>query len=350
MKNLFYLIALVAALGLIILSCDKQTTPTSASLSETSEIEGLEKAGSVKFSGRAIVVDATVLGINTKLADSGPLPGSGGNRRASLISGSIPGVLNAEVLHAATIGQGDRTRSEAAVANLNVTVGGNTIGADFLMANAMAVCGPTLSGSSDITNLVINGQSITVTGNPNQTINLPVGKVVINEQKSAVTGNTGSITVNALHVIVTGIADIIISSAQAGITCGAPICKGGDFVTGAGCILGTPSGIKGYFCIDVGIKNGAFFFGHLHFVEGHPASGLTMEATSITAYVTVNSTTRHIEGAAKVNGQSGFTYKVDVTDNGALGSNDTFSIMLSNGYTASGNLCSGNIQLHVACK
>ena len=53
---------------------------------------------------------------------------------------------------------------------------------------------------------------------------------------------------------------------------------------------------------------------------------------------------------AKVNGHRGFTYQVDVSDNGEPGTNDTFSIRLSNGgveiYSASGKLEGGNIQLH----
>jgi len=37
---------------------------------------------------------------------------------------------------------------------------------------------------------------------------------------------------------------------------------------------------------------------------------------------------------------------VDVADNGEPGRDDTFSLKLSNGYTASGKLAGGNIQLH----
>jgi len=57
-----------------------------------------------------------------------------------------------------------------------------------------------------------------------------------------------------------------------------------------------------------------------------------------------------IEGTAEVNGQGGFTYAVDVADNGEPGRNDTFSLSLSNRYYASGLLAGGNIQLHKPCK
>ena len=122
----------------------------------------------------------------------------------SLLSASVPGLLTADVFHSSTIGQGDRSRSEASVADVNLTVAGNTIGADFLMARAMAVCNQdgssSVSGGSEIAELVINGQTIDVGTAPNQTVDLPLGtgKVIINEQY----GNSGDITVNALHVIV----------------------------------------------------------------------------------------------------------------------------------------------------
>ena len=68
--------------------------------------------------------------------------------------------------------------------------------------------------------------------------------------------------------------------------------------------------------------------------------------TAYTAPDPVNKPTlRHIEGTADIDGASG-TYMVDVADNGEPGRDDTFSLKLSNGYTASGKLAGGNIQLH----
>src|SRR5712691_3547086 len=179
---------------------------------------------SVTFSGQAYVVKASVpdLGINTVISDTGGLPGSGGALEASLLDVSVPGLLTAEVAHASTIGQGDRSRSEASVANLNLSVGGNNITADFLMSRAMAVCGAAPTGSSEIAKLVVNGQTITVGTQPNQTVNVPNGTIVINEQtaSSSQNGNNSnsSITVNALHVTVNnpvtgGVTDVIIASA-----------------------------------------------------------------------------------------------------------------------------------------
>src|SRR5216683_1500252 len=82
------------------------------------------QSANTTFSGQATVVRATVAGITTVISDTGPLPSSGGALEASLLSASVPGLLTASVAHASTIGQGDRSRSEASVADLNLTAGG----------------------------------------------------------------------------------------------------------------------------------------------------------------------------------------------------------------------------------
>ena len=307
-------------------------------------------ANNTTFSGEATVVQATVLGLPPiVLSDTGALDSTGGAREASLLDANVPGLLTAEVLHASTVGQGQRSSSEASVANVTLTVGGNTISAGLLRARATAECHngtASVSGSSEIVDLVVNGQAVVVSGQPNQTISLPVGRVIINEQQSSVSGNTGDITVNALHVMVDGVADVIISSAHADITCGGPVCPGGDFVTGGGWITGTPSGAKGTFGVAGGIKNGALW-GHLTYIDH--GTNMKVKGTGVTAYTVTGPTTRHIEGTADINGRSG-SYQVDVSDNGEPGRNDMFSIMLSNGYSASGLLIGGNIQLHQPCK
>lgn len=324
----------------------------------------LMPAQATTYSGDATVVQVSALGpppITLVLVRAGPLPESGGSDEESLLEANVPGLLTAEVLHASTVGAGSHSRSEASVANVSLTVAGASISAAFLMSRAEARCAggnATASGSSQIAELNINGQPIAVSGQPNQTIEPPGSglRVVINEQNSSVSGNTADITVNALHVTVshpvTGeqLADVIISQAHADISCAAPPsqaqCK--DFVTGGGWITGTPSGAKGNFGVAGGIKNGAFW-GHLNYID-HGPSGPKVKGTGVTAYVVVEgTTTRHIEGTAEVNGASGFTYAVDVTDNGEPGRSDTFVLSVSNGYSAGGTLGGGNIQLHKPC-
>jgi len=310
------------------------------------------------FSGEATVLRATVLG-NTvpPISDTGPLPSSGGSLQASLLTVNVPGLATAEVAHATTIGQGNHSDSEASVANLNLTVANNTISADLLMASAEAKCSngaASVTGSADIVGLVVNGQAISVSGQPNQTVSLPVGKIIINEQSGSASGNTGSITVNALHVIIPGVAgqpgtDVVVSSAEADITCAPPVCTGKDFVTGGGFIIGTPSGAKGNFGVGGGIKNDGSLWGHLEYID-HGPNGPKVHGTSVTSYVILSTNTRQIDGTAQVNGQDGFTYKVVVKDNGEPGTDDSFSIQLSNGYSAGGKLGGGNIKIHHPCE
>ena len=306
---------------------------------------------STTYSGRATVVQATVLGLDPiTLVDAGPLPSSGGAEEKTLLKANVPGLLTAEVLHAATSGHGSRSSSEASVAELSVTVAGNSVSADFLMARAEAKCTDgtaSASGSSEIARLGINGETIVVSGAPNQTITLPNGRVIINEQQ----GPPGDITVNALHIIVDVIADIVIASAHADIGCPTvpppppPTCP--DFVAGGGWIVGTPSGARANFAVAGGVKDGAFW-GHLSYID-HGPNGPKVKGTGVTGYAALDATTRWIEGTAEIDGQPGFTYRVEVADEGEPGRADRFHLHLSNEYDATGVLNGGNLQLHNSC-
>ena len=319
------------------------------------------------YSGEATVIQARVLDLAPiTIVKAGPLPESGGASEASLLTVGIPGnatggilVLSAEVARATTVGQGNASRSEASVAGLQTTVAGNAIAAQFLHARAEATCeagNATANGRSELAGLMINGQAITVTGEPNQTIALPGLRVVINEQNGSMSGNSADMTVNALHVTafdpLTGrqLADVIIAQAHADISCPAspppsPVCR--DFVTGGGWITGTPAGARGNFGVAGGIKQGAFW-GHLTYID-HGPSGPKVKGTGVIAYEQVDAQTRRIRGTAQVNGQNGFTYDVLVTDRGEPGRSDWFELRLSSGYTAQGALPGGNIQLHKNC-
>jgi hypothetical protein len=116
-------------------------------------------------------------------------------------------------LRAVTTAWTDQVASEASLASLGITVAGTGITADFVQASAVAVQGEAGTASCLISNLTINGVPIDVTGAPNQTIAIPGGRVVINEQRIS----AASTTVNALHAVVTGVADVVVASATAGI-------------------------------------------------------------------------------------------------------------------------------------
>jgi hypothetical protein len=169
--------------------------------------------------GQAAAVRVTILGVlgntTTSLADTGTLGGINDARDAASIAGSVPSALTGEVLNAATMSWSNQVDSVASLANLNMTIAGIGITADSVMAQASQVAGAAGSGTSTFSNLVINGVSIPVTGAPNQAIWIPGGLVTINEQNIS---STGTAVVNALHVAVTGVADVVIASATAGIS------------------------------------------------------------------------------------------------------------------------------------
>src|SRR6266852_5749599 len=171
------------------------------------------------ITGDATAVRATVLGLlgtatTTALADTGTLSGVNDARDASMDTGTGPSVLTGEVLSAGTISWPDEVDSAVSLANLNMTVAGIGITADSVVAQASQVAGAAGTGTATIDNLLVNGTPIAITGAPNQVVGIPGGQIVINEQTIS---STGTAVVNALHVTVAGVADVVIASATAGI-------------------------------------------------------------------------------------------------------------------------------------
>jgi hypothetical protein len=153
--------------------------------------------------------------MTTTLSDTGTLGGTNDERDTGLVTASVPSLLSGEVLNAFTYSYPDEVDSGASLGNVNLTVAGVGISADSVVSRAFSMLGGGSRGSTTIDNLSINGISIFVTGDPNQTIAIPGGQVVINEQT---TDPSGTITVNALHVTVTGVADVVMATAVAGIS------------------------------------------------------------------------------------------------------------------------------------
>ena len=178
-------------------------------------LAGWPTAGAAQTAiGHARAVQTTVLGSTTVLSDTGALSGSDDALQASQVTGAVPSVLTAEALHATTIGGPDQAASEASLAALRLTVAGYGISAGFVMARAAAILGGGSAGDTAIDGLSINGAPITVTGQPNQVIPLLGGRVVINEQQPMF---PSGMAVNALHVVIDGVADVVVASATAGI-------------------------------------------------------------------------------------------------------------------------------------
>jgi hypothetical protein len=182
---------------------------------------------STTYKGEAAVASVKALGlVNLSIDDTGPLPSSGGARSVELAHVDVPGLLDLHLLDASTNGANNQVNSAASVANVTLSVAGVYITASVLTSNATASCHPgsaSAGGTSTIAALTVNGLSVNVTGQPNQTIPLIVGSLVINEQISSTTTSPNSssadIVVNALHLRVDLLADVVISSSHAGMTC-----------------------------------------------------------------------------------------------------------------------------------
>jgi len=171
-------------------------------------------AAAADVSGQAAAVKATILGASASIADTGTLSGAGDAREASALAGSALSVINVEAPHATTIGyyDGSTAASEASLGTLSINVAGNSIGSDFVMSRVTKTASGTQVASSQFDGLSVNGMPIVATGQPNQTLYLAGAKLVINEQ----TTSGGSTVVNALHLIVYGVADVVVASARAG--------------------------------------------------------------------------------------------------------------------------------------
>jgi hypothetical protein len=323
----------------------------------------------ITFGGDATAAVVRVAGTALALADTGPLPTAGGGLGAALLSGNVPSGLTAGVvaltagtLHAAITGL-DRTRAEASVAGINVSVSGNGIAAGFLMARSEASCaaGPAVTGSSQLAGLVINGQPINITGAANQTVPLPNGLAIINEQLPSVTSSSGQLAVNALHVttrdVLTGqpLADVTLASANAQVQCQGGFAlnfprldlvdvvfaqtRSGQFTSGGGWVLGN-FGDKATFGFVAGTQTDGTVTGHVVFID-HSAN-FSIESTAITNVDTSVPCQATIMGNATSNGNP-VHFTVTVQDNGEPGTRDTFHIEVEDGtaYTNSSNMLGG---------
>jgi hypothetical protein len=134
-----------------------------------------------------------------------------------------------------------------------------------------------------------------------------------------------------------------------------PVPSPCDFITGGGFVF-TDSGAQANFGSHGGCKNGAFW-GHLNYVDHGGFAGASpyhVDSTDITAYGenTAFPNAREICGVASTNAGETVQFRLRMEDNGEPGTNDTFGIVLSNGYHLTprplnnGDSGGGNIQLH----
>lgn len=178
-----------------------------------------------RYSGRATGLNITQVqagGASNTLAvaDSGGTPITGGQVQNFLAdSGFIPNVT-AEDLNTVTMGSDGTTHSQSWMAHLDARLGTHHLTAIWVESTAVAREGATnvpSLGKSSVEGLTIDGVAVAASGETNQTITLSDGWLVINEQISVSAAHFGSMTVNALHLYVTGSGNLVAASSKAEI-------------------------------------------------------------------------------------------------------------------------------------
>jgi len=379
-------------------------------------------AGSGGSGGRAAgaFANAPLLGVPaTFVADTGEvttLSAMTGGEGVDQSDASVPGVLNAKVLTATTSVEPGLATSSTSIADVVVLQGQPAeLTAAFVRAQAdvLDINGSSrFNGVSEIDGLRFGGQSIAVTGKPNQRIDaLGVGSLIINEQISSSRAGVSELTVNALHLVLATGGQIILAGAHSVLDRNAPTSpaalrmtaprKGGfapavyrprdagsrpkalfvheqpecfDFVTGGGWFEprfegGPPQRVN--FGFNAGYRTtGGELKGHVNFVDHN--DGTHIKGLNVDAYWRLGdpqSLCRMFQGDAEMNGTTGLRYHVEVCDYGEPGRDDRFRIIVMDAagtqlYFADdsssakvcdaneprcGDLDGGNIQLHKPC-
>jgi hypothetical protein len=186
----------------------------------------------VHFTGKATGVNAQVTFGTAKksllLADVlMACSGTAREETVSTVSNPQPLGLSARTVRGYAIGRDDVSATNAGIEELHLNLAdGFRVDATGLLSNAEARCGEdlrvTASGGADVGSLFINGEGRTITGEPNQTFEVPgLGKVIVNEQ---IRPSSREIIVNAMHVVVADPSypangDLVFAHSRAKITC-----------------------------------------------------------------------------------------------------------------------------------
>lgn len=194
-------------------------------------------ASAQTYSGEAAAAKVTLdtsltNALTTGVLATGPIAADGANTTLTSVGVSVAGgavsVGDSTVSSSAGNpgGNVNSSQSSASVNTLRISLLSIPISADVIQSNSSCTCGGAVcSGSSTITNLVVAGNPVVVSGLPNQTVDITVAGVanvhiIINEQIIS----PGAITVNALHITITALTtlvetDIIVAQAHSGIDC-----------------------------------------------------------------------------------------------------------------------------------
>jgi hypothetical protein len=180
---------------------------------------GAMPASAAPGDGSAFAAKVSVTLLGAAAVNVGPLAASStsGPTSASLAS------LDAGLVSAGVVTSSATLDEETGVVHAQADLANVGIGLSALTGSIGAVnatCDATqagVTGSSTLANVSLPGVSVPVNPAPNTTINLPLLRIVFNEQ---IVGADGSLTVNAVHISLTaamlGSGDIIIAQAKCG--------------------------------------------------------------------------------------------------------------------------------------
>ena len=112
------------------------------------------------------------------------------------------------------------TSKVAAINLFNGLIKADAITANARVRGAASALIPTVTGSSSLVNLVINGKPISISTSPNTTINVGVVALTLNEQTTFTSPDKG-LTVNAVHIKVNALGlaavNVIVASSESDI-------------------------------------------------------------------------------------------------------------------------------------
>lgn len=193
---------------------------------------GAVQSHDVHFTGRAMGIDGTVTFASAKKAVRVvdvlmSCSGTAREETSSQVSNPQPLEVNARTVHGFTIGRDDVSEASADIEEFHLNLAnGLRVDGTLVQSEASSTCNSdftiTKRGSATVGSLSINGQGRTITGEPNQTFEIPgVGKVVVNEQLHP---SSREIIVNAIHVQVADPSypangDLVFAHSRAKITC-----------------------------------------------------------------------------------------------------------------------------------